>query len=424
MFTSLISELSTTSLAEILPLRSTPVEESDTRPALQDPLFSAVLVNKSSALEEHVPAWEDLAASALEPNPFYEHWMLLPALKAFGQGEDIRVILIFACDRARPSQPPLLCGLFPLERKARYRGFPIATLSLWKHLFCFLCTPLIRAEYGRECLAAFFDWLASDSNDCPLMEFNFIAGEGPLYRLLASRFNEQASLTFVSECFTRAMFRPAADAETYLKAAISRSHRKDLRRKQKRLSELGEFEYTALEPGQDPDPWLEEFLQIESSGWKKEDGGALASSDSSRNFFMAAAKEAHRRNRLMMIASRVDGRPVAMKCNFLAGPGSFAFKIGFDENFSHFSPGMLLEIENIRRLHAMNKIQWMDSCATPDHFMINRLWTDRRIIQTTLVSTGKRPGDLAVSLMPLLRWLNRKRLSLRGAHGKRNFNGG
>lgn len=109
----------------------------------------------------------------------------------------------------------------------------------------------------------------------------------------------------------------------------------------------------------------------------------------------------------MMLASRVDGKPIAMKCNFLAGTGSFAFKIAFDESYYHFSPGILLEVENIRRFHAVPDIEWMDSCAVPSQVMINRLWPDRRIIQTVLYSTGKWPGDLAVSAMPMLRWLKR-----------------
>ena len=108
-----------------------------------------------------------------------------------------------------------------------------------------------------------------------------------------------------------------------------------------------------------------------------------------------------------MLASRVDGKPVAMKCNFLAGRGSFAFKIAFDESYSHFSPGMLMEIENIRRFHAIPDIEWMDSCAVPSQAMINRLWPGRRIIQTVLVSTGNPPGNLAVSAIPMLRWLKR-----------------
>jgi hypothetical protein len=46
----------------------------------------------------------------------------------------------------------------------------------------------------------------------------------------------------------------------------------------------------------------------------------------------------------------------------------------------------------------------MDSCADAEHAMINRLWPGRRTIATVLFGTGRAPGDLLVSLMPLLRW--------------------
>ena len=412
------------SASKLSPLGQSEKVESLTTPRLcsrsagQRLEMSIRVIDDFADLEEYIQAWEELALAALEPNPFYESWMLMPALSSFGRDKDLRIVLVFASDQAQPSKPPVLSGMFPLERRSRYKGIPVKTLSLWKHLFCFLCTPLIRAECAQECLSAFFDWLASDSNPSPLMEFNFIAGEGPFQRLLVGQFHNRSSLTFVSESFVRALFRPAADADTYLRQAISRGHRKDMNRKQRRLSEMGQLEYKMLELDQDPGSWIEEFLQVESSGWKGAERSAFASKEEYRNFFINAARGAHRRGRLMILASRVAGRPVAMKCNFLAGRGSFAFKIAFDEDYAHFSPGMLLEIENIRRLHATADIGWMDSCAVPDHFMINRLWPDRRIIQTVLVSTGKRPGELVVSAMPLLRWL--KRLFARG--GKQSSN--
>jgi len=52
-------------------------------------------------------------------------------------------------------------------------------------------------------------------------------------------------------------------------------------------------------------------------------------------------------------------------------------------------------------------LDWVDSCAVPDHFMINRLYTSRRVIQTVVIATGRNPGGLIVSVLPLLRWLNR-----------------
>jgi hypothetical protein len=93
---------------------------------------------------------------------------------------------------------------------------------------------------------------------------------------------------------------------------------------------------------------------------------------------------------------------------FLTGGGSFAFKIAFDEKYSRYSPGVLLEVENMRRVNALAQVEWMDSCAVSQHFMINRLWTGRRSIATILLSTGKGPADFLVSALPMLRWFKRQ----------------
>src|SRR5262249_32313859 len=210
------------------------------------------------------------------------------------------------------------------------------------------------------------------------------------------------------ESYTRALFQPASDADTYLCAALSAKHRKMIRRLEYRLSEIGRLEYDALSQDDDAAAWIEEFLRLEASGWKGRESSALASNESERSYFKSIATEAFRRGRLVMLALRLDGRPIAYKCNFLAGLGSFTFKIAFDENYAAYSPRMLLEIENGRRLHAQSRIGWVDSCADALNFMFNRLWLTRRPIQNLIVSTGQTPGDFVVSVIPLLSWINRK----------------
>ena len=373
--------------------------------ALPDHRMSVVLIEDVNVLEDYVQAWEDLVDEALEVNPFYEPWMLMPALRALATGKDLRVVLVLAIDRGAP----VLCGVFPLERKERYKRLPVAVLSLWQHLYCALCTPLIRASCARQCLDAFLDWLAGEAG-VPLMEFNFVPGEGPFHELLNDCLSRRGNPTLVCESFTRALFLPLESADKYLHAAISARHRKDMRRKQRRLSETGHVEFDELRPEGDSEAWIEEFLQLEMSSWKGKQGGAFACSEANRTYFVTIAKEAFKRGRLMMSAMRLNGRPLALKFSLVAGPGAFAFKIAYDENHAHFSPGTILEMENIRHLHTIPDIEWMDSCAAPVHF-INRLWHDRRTIQTVLVSTGRRSGALVVSLLPFMRRLNR---SLRG----------
>jgi len=114
------------------------------------------------------------------------------------------------------------------------------------------------------------------------------------------------------------------------------------------------------------------------------------------------AKQAHERGRLMMMGLRLDGRPIAVKYNLLANEGSFAFKIAYDESFARYSPGVLLELDNVEKLHERKDIQWMDSCAAPERFMINHLWPDRREMQTLFFATGTLLASIAVALVPLV----------------------
>ncbi|HLG14445.1 MAG TPA: GNAT family N-acetyltransferase [Blastocatellia bacterium] len=394
------------------PIPTTFAGRPESRPVRGGGNMSVVVVDDLQALEDHVPAWEALAAESLELNPFYEAWMLMPAVRAFGAGENLRFVFVYSSDPARPEVPPLLEGVFPLARQSRYKGLgkqvPVRTLSLWKHKYCYLCTPLIRAEGARECVTAFLDWLAAAPGGPALMEFRFITGEGPFYQLLVDLFNERGVHSFVSDRFTRVVFQPAGNADEYLRAALARPHRKDLRKKERRLGETGRLEYLELGPDGDADAWIEEFIELEAKSWKGQEGTALASRPEDREFFTAIAREAFQRERLMMLAIHLDGRPIAHKCNLMAGPGSFAFKIAFDGEFSAFSPGVLLEIENIRRLHGRPELKWMDSCANRDNAMINRLWLDRLTIQNVVIGTGKMPGDLLVSSIPLLKWFNRR----------------
>jgi hypothetical protein len=93
--------------------------------------------------------------------------------------------------------------------------------------------------------------------------------------------------------------------------------------------------------------------------------------------------------------------------NLFGGEGAFAFKITFDESFGRFSPGVLLELDNVERAHRVPALRWMDSCAAPNRFMINHLWPDRREMQTVFFATGSRLGALTVALVPLLHFLRR-----------------
>ncbi len=372
------------------------------------PKMSVVVVRELSELVNYVADWQLLADGAIEPNVFYEPWFLLPAMEAFAGGHELKFVLIFVADRSHPSGLGTLCGFFPIERQHRFRGLPTSVLRLWRHIHCYLCTPLLKTGYARECLKSFFEWLAESEQDCPLVEFGLIRGDGPFNRLLVDYFYENSKLTYITECHTRALFQPAVNANVYLQGALTLKQRKLLKRRETKLAETGRLEYLSLDVDEDVSSWTEQFLRLEASGWKGREGSALACDATNRAFFEAVTMGAFQRRRLLMLALAIDGQPIAQRFGLLAEPGSFSFKIAFDEDYRHFSPGVLLHLENIRRLHARPEIRWMDSCTAADNAMLNRLWPHRRTILSLVVGTGRNSGDFVVTLMPLLRWLKRK----------------
>jgi CelD/BcsL family acetyltransferase involved in cellulose biosynthesis len=342
-----------------------------------------------------VAQWDDLARHALEPNPLYEHWMLLPALPQVNEG--FRCVLVWTADR--------LDGLFPLEPSQRVKGFPWAGYRSWCHRSWMLGTPLVRAGAAPAVLAALFDWLAAEES--AFAEFRYLCCDGAFHGALADALRERQAMVVPTESFTRGLLLKRASADAYIEAALSPESRKSLRRKEQRLGERGRVAHVVLQPGDDAERWIDEFLRLEASGWKGKLGGALACSKTNRHFAFEALSAAFRRGRLQMVGIDVDGKPVSRCCNLLAGEGAYAYRCAYDEDYAYYSPGVIAELDTVRAFHALPEAQWMDSLTDPDNATPNRLWKDRRTIETLLVGTGVW-GEFWTSMLPLMRWAKRR----------------
>ena len=79
------------------------------------------------------------------------------------------------------------------------------------------------------------------------------------------------------------------------------------------------------------------------------------------------------------------------------GAGKGFFKIGVDERFAKYSPGVQLTLELTRHLCADPTIASADSTAAPDHPMINPIWRGRFAIGDVLIPL--RAHDPAVTMI-------------------------
>src|SRR5258708_27460597 len=238
------------------------------------------------ALARLIPQWEALAANALEPNPFYERCLPLPALECFAKRGEAGIFVLWTGAR--------LAALFPFQRARRYRGLPVGALSAWRHRHCLLCTPLVRAEGAEETLAALLGGLRREA---PLLELNYIRADGPFHQAL----KRAGARPFADNKYERALLTRACDAESYIQDSLSRHLRQELRRRERRPAGRGKLTHTAMRPGDDLGRWMEEFLRLEAAGWKGREGNALACSEANRRFAAEIFAGAFARGRLHMV---------------------------------------------------------------------------------------------------------------------------
>ena len=351
--------------------------------------------------------WDELAANALEPSPSSESWMLLPALRHLASGAVVKVLLVYAGDHGSLELPPVLCCVFPLQLVTGYKGLPITLLRCWNHCYTLFPAPLLRFDLATECMREIFRWLRKEFPASTLVEFPELSSDSAFFSVLSAILLEDDLANEVVGWHTRAFFRRRNTADDYLGCIGTAHHRHELRRQERRLANMGQLRYERVEPCVDVNDWLDEFVALEMSGWKGKAGSAFGSNMDHLSYLKEIVNAAARRRRLMLLGLRLDGRAIALKLNFLGGTGGHTFKIAFDEAYSKYSPGTLLELENIRQAHADSGINWLDSLALPNHPMMNRVWHDRTAILTVLVAPGRLAGELLVGLLTLLRSLKR-----------------
>ncbi len=324
--------------------------------------------------------WAELADAATTPNPFFEQWYLLPSYQAFDPEGTGTIFSLYIGTE--------LIGLLPLTLPNRYGRWPLPHISTWLHPNVFLGTPLVRAGCEALFWQALLDWADTDgSANALFLHLPAMPLEHPLTQALfdvADRERRTAALVMRQQ---RALLHSPLLPDLYLERALTGKKRKELRRQHARLAEQGELAFTRHDDSTGLAEWTEAFLDLESRGWKGAGGSALASDTATAALFRQSLAGAAAAGKLERLALTLDGRPIAMLANFLTPPGSFSFKTAFDEAYARFSPGVLLQRENLALL-SRPEIAWCDSCATPDHPMIDSLWTERRPIGRISVAIG------------------------------------
>jgi CelD/BcsL family acetyltransferase involved in cellulose biosynthesis len=257
-----------------------------------------------------------------------------------------------------------------------WRGVPGRALVGWRHMYCFLATPLVA---GPNIEAVLAELIAGGLRTAGCLILDYVDADGALAEPLARALAAGAWCVEL-ERFERAAIHRRANND-YLEQTVSAGHRGNLRRVRRRL-EAGVGELTLRERSDDPAAY-DEFVSIEGAGWKGAAGTAFACDPRHLKFFREMCAHFADSGRLELLALSSEERTVAMKVNLRAGQGTFGFKTAFDETLSRFSPGIQLEIESMAHFHA-SPSAWIDSCSDASNETLNRIWGDRRPLQAVV----------------------------------------
>lgn len=327
-------------------------------------------------------AWDDLAAAASTPNPFYEAMALLPA-QALPEAAPARLLLAW--------RGAALDGLLPVATR---RAGPLAlAVENWSQRVRALGEPLVRAGAETDFWRAALPALAREPGRY-LRLSALDAGSASTEALRALLAGRGVAL-YETRRYGRALLRGGTSSAAHLAAHVRGKVLKEHRRLRARLAERGELAFERLGREEDAAPWIDTLFRLEESGWKGRDGVAASADPRTERCFRTILGAAHAAGRLDFHRMRVGDRVISMLANIEAGDEAFQLKIAHDEAWAAFSPGVLVEMHYLAYALDARGIARADSCARAGHPMIDRIWAERRPIVSLAVPLAK-PGSRLV----------------------------
>jgi CelD/BcsL family acetyltransferase involved in cellulose biosynthesis len=361
--------------------------------------------------------WHALAERAVEPNGYYlPAWEL--AVNACARGRTgVSALSAWSGTSSPQNGAARLIGLLPVISMWRDCKIPLPAL-VSACPYGTLCTPLLDRAIAGDAVGRLLEQARTKGahalilrdvsiNGAAMKAFREVLGlRGIRPRLLQSHF--------------RACLDARRDADELLRDALGGKKMKELRRQRNRLAEHGAVRFDVARTVDAVAAGIEIFLALEASGWKAKRGTALRQDEGDAGFIRRATQGLAETGQCEIVTLHAGDTPVAAAIVLRHQDRAFYFKLGIDERFARFSPGVQLTLDLTRHLCADAVLATADSTASADHPMINPIWRGRLKIGDVLIPL--RPNDPVVPLIHAAMAARRLVLEIarRAAHFIRN----
>ncbi|GAA1406859.1 GNAT family N-acetyltransferase [Oerskovia paurometabola] len=369
---------------------------------------------------DDLAAWQRLADSSLEPNPYFEPAVLGAAARGLGGGRAVTALVV--------ADGSGWLAFLPFETVGRNRLWPARHASLdgpFVERFAALRAPLVDAARPRLAVEALVEALHArrralgQAVDLPLLR-----ASGETTTLLLDAFARAGMPVREWDRISRGALVPGQgpgsgagqEAGDVLGPHLSASRRKNLRRGRRHLvEELGQ-ELRIVDATDEPDV-VEHFLDLEAAGWK----GDRAKGGEARRVVPGAAAwftglvEAYReRGEAHVLRVGPAGAPVYLAVRVRRDGVVFSISDAYDPAWSAHSPGAWGRLLGMRLLAGMPGTVLVDSCIDPRRYPDETLLYPERVdLVSVTCAVGSWPSRVLLSAIVaagrVRRWVRERR---------------
>ena len=325
-------------------------------------------------------AWADLCARALEPNVFLEPAFALALFQRVDPKRRPDILMVWETNDDAASGR--LVGLMPVKvsRSGIGRG-----AQAFHDKQIALGMPLLDVDRAEDAFVAMLAWLQGHEHRPATLMFTKIPLHQPFHTLVEHVCGSQSLPVKRLEENSRAILQAPVSEQHAVVCSASAKWRKEWRRQSRRLSEVGQQTTHSATTPLEVTRAVERFLALEHSGWKGLKGSSFLADPRRAAFLRHMTRVMALEGKCRVDSLEIDNVPVAMGIILTARGRAHFWKTAYDERFAAYSPGVQFANKLTHIQLADRSVATTDSCAQPDHPMIDRIWPSRMPIADLMI---------------------------------------
>jgi CelD/BcsL family acetyltransferase involved in cellulose biosynthesis len=347
------------------------------------------IIKDVNLLSELEPLWEKLLEQG-PADPIFGSfiWAREWWLNFRGSRDDLRVIVLKeGCDIFG------LAGLYlTLERWGPIKAKVLAPLGRTTAEYLDLIFP----SGGKDGCYVLLQRLLQDK-DWDVFSLNRLPASSPTRRSIKNAASELGLLVVEEEEQLCPFIGLNGSFDAYMRKHFSRNFRKNIRRKTKKLNNLGKQRFEMVTDGLNLDDKLAMVFDLEDRSWKGQRGVGIFGTEEKRTFFTKVAKSMASHKRLALHLQYLDDRLLAYNFGFVTNKKLYDYSLAFDPDFASYSPGLLSLVDLLSRCFEKG-IRIFDFLRGAEKY--KKLWTDTATqnINLHVFSPNIRARTLAMGL--------------------------